>query len=123
MERIPHATGGEFRVSPGRIDRGCRGPAPGLESADVPIRAARSAAAALATLAALATAGVALPDGAPAPAWRHEELAGDVYYQVFVRSFADSDGDGVGDLAGLTERLDYLDDGDPATGGDLGVDG
>jgi alpha-glucosidase len=31
-----------------------------------------------------------------------------VFYQVYVRSFADSNGDGVGDLRGLTERLDYL---------------
>ncbi len=31
-----------------------------------------------------------------------------VWYEVFVRSFQDSDGDGVGDLRGLTERLPYL---------------
>ena len=46
-----------------------------------------------------------------------------VFYQVFVRSFADSDGDGIGDLQGLTDRLDYLNDGDPATTDDLGVTG
>jgi glycosidase len=44
------------------------------------------------------------------------------FYEVFVRSFADSTGDGVGDLPGLTARLDYLNDGDPGTTTDLGVD-
>ncbi|MBL0388220.1 alpha-glucosidase C-terminal domain-containing protein [Tumebacillus sp. ITR2] len=38
-----------------------------------------------------------------------------VYYEVFVRSFADSNGDGVGDLKGLTAKLDYLQD--------LGIEG
>ena len=37
-----------------------------------------------------------------------------VFYEVFVRAFADGDGDGIGDLQGLTDRLDYLQD--------LGVD-
>ncbi|WP_123743697.1 glycoside hydrolase family 13 protein [Saccharothrix texasensis] len=37
-----------------------------------------------------------------------------VIYQVYVRSFADSDGDGVGDLPGIRSRLPYL--------ADLGVD-
>jgi alpha-glucosidase len=32
-----------------------------------------------------------------------------VIYQVYVRSFADSDGDGVGDLRGVIDRLEYLD--------------
>lgn len=46
-----------------------------------------------------------------------------VFYEVFVRSFQDSDGDGIGDLRGLTSRLDQLNDGDPATTDDLGVTG
>jgi alpha-glucosidase len=33
-----------------------------------------------------------------------------VIYQVYVRSFADSDGDGIGDLRGIRERLPYLAD-------------
>ncbi len=35
--------------------------------------------------------------------WRHTTV-----YQVYVRSFADGNGDGVGDLAGLASKLDYL---------------
>ena len=31
-----------------------------------------------------------------------------VYYEIFVRSFADSDGDGIGDINGVTEKLSYL---------------
>jgi alpha-amylase len=46
-----------------------------------------------------------------------------VFYEVFVRSFQDSDGDGIGDLRGLIDKLDYLNDGDPATTTDLGVTG
>ncbi|MGV0632995.1 alpha-amylase family glycosyl hydrolase [Mycolicibacillus trivialis] len=42
--------------------------------------------------------------------WRHA-----VFYQVYPRSFADSDGDGVGDLDGVTAHLHHLDA--------LGVDG
>jgi len=41
--------------------------------------------------------------GPAEPWWR-----GAVGYEIYVRSFADSDGDGVGDLAGITGRLDHL---------------
>lgn len=46
-----------------------------------------------------------------------------VFYQVFVGSFSDSDGDGIGDLRGLIDRFDYLNDGDPNSGKSLGVEG
>ncbi|MCU0503552.1 MAG: alpha-amylase family glycosyl hydrolase, partial [Anaerolineae bacterium] len=46
-----------------------------------------------------------------------------VFYELFVRSFSDSNGDGAGDLNGLIQKLDYLNDGDPATTTDLGVTG
>ena len=32
------------------------------------------------------------------------------FYEVFVYSFCDSDGDGIGDLKGLTSKLDYIQD-------------
>ena len=37
--------------------------------------------------------------------------------------YLDSDGDGVGDFRGLTSKIDYLNDGDPTTDTDLGIDG
>ena len=33
-----------------------------------------------------------------------------VFYQIYPRSFADGNGDGVGDLAGIIDKLDYLQD-------------
>ncbi|MDQ1721150.1 MAG: alpha-glucosidase [Pseudonocardiales bacterium] len=52
------------------------------------------------------------PDGIKTlrPWWRDS-----VIYQLYVRSFADSDADGIGDLDGVTEHLDHI--------ADLGVDG
>ncbi|HEX6658533.1 MAG TPA: glycoside hydrolase family 13 protein [Ilumatobacter sp.] len=49
------------------------------------------------------------PSGKPIPWWRHA-----LVYQVYPRSFADSDGDGTGDVNGIRSRLPYL--------RDLGVD-
>lgn len=45
------------------------------------------------------------------------------YYELFVYSFYDSDGDGIGDLQGVLEKLDYLNDGDDTTDTDLGING
>lgn len=46
-----------------------------------------------------------------------------VFYEAFVRSFKDSNGDGKGDIQGLISKLDYLNDGNPDTTTDLGVTG
>ena len=51
-----------------------------------------------------------------------------VFYEIFVRSFADSTtgplaNDGIGDFQGLIDKLDYLNDGNPATTSDLGITG
>ncbi|MDR9852328.1 alpha-amylase family glycosyl hydrolase [Paenibacillus sp. VCA1] len=63
------------------------------------------------------------PEGAGETKMQVREQPSTVYYEVFVRSFADSNGDGIGDLKGLTEKLDYLNDGNPDTHDDLGVGG
>ena len=53
------------------------------------------------------------------PGWWNDS----VFYEIFVRSCKDSTGDGIGDFNGITEMLDYLNDGDPNTTTDLGVTG
>ena len=45
------------------------------------------------------------------------------YYQVWIGSFHDTNDDGIGDLKGIVEKLDYINDGDPNSGDDLGADG
>src|SRR5881396_928080 len=49
------------------------------------------------------------------PGPRQPWWSGALLYQIYPRSFADSNGDGIGDLPGLTAKLDYLEW--------LGVDG
>ena len=46
-----------------------------------------------------------------------------VFYEIFVGAFSDSNGDGIGDLKGIINRMDYLNDGDPDSGLSLGVEG
>jgi alpha-amylase len=49
-------------------------------------------------------------------------IENNLVYEIFVRSFADSNGDGIGDLNGITAKLDsYLNDGRPETDHDLEV--
>jgi alpha-amylase len=60
-----------------------------------------------------------LPQGTDGYAWWNDT----VFYEIFVRSFYDSDGNGIGDFSGIVEKLDYLNDGDPNTNTDLGVSG
>lgn len=55
-----------------------------------------------------------------------EQVTDDNYrtwYEIFVYSFYDSDGDGIGDFKGMTEKLDYINDGNPKTDTDLGCNG
>jgi len=60
-----------------------------------------------------------LPEGTNGYPWWNDT----VFYEIFVRSFYDSDADGRGDFNGLIEKLDYLNDGDPETSNDLGITG
>jgi alpha-amylase len=60
-----------------------------------------------------------LPQGSDGFPW-WDDLT---FYEIFVRSFFDSNGDGIGDLQGIIQKLDYLNDGNPATHTDLGITG
>ncbi len=46
-----------------------------------------------------------------------------VYYEIFVGAFSDASGNGMGDIQGIINRLDYLNDGDLNSGKSLGVTG
>src|SRR6185437_6352559 len=45
---------------------------------------------------------------AATPASPRPREPSDVYYEIFVRSWYDTNGDGIGDLNGITAKLDYL---------------
>lgn len=45
------------------------------------------------------------------------------YYEVFLYSFYDSNGDGIGDINGLIKQLDYINDGNPDSEQSLGFNG
>ena len=77
-----------------------------------------------ATLVLLAASAGLTPTGAaqtPAQSAGSAWTRGAVCYEVFIRSFFDSNGDGIGDLNGLTQKLDYVNDGNPASKTDLGA--
>ena len=60
-----------------------------------------------------------LPQGSNGQPWWNDSI----FYEIFVRSFYDSNGDGIGDFSGIIEKLDYLNDGNPKTSADLGISG
>ncbi|MDQ6635414.1 MAG: alpha-amylase family glycosyl hydrolase, partial [Gemmatimonadota bacterium] len=62
-----------------------------------------------------------IPSAAQPAARASDWRRGATCYEIFVRSFYDSDGNGIGDLNGLTEKLDYINDGNPRTTQDLGA--
>jgi glycosidase len=97
--------------------------APRPEAVPSPTSVPTTTPAPTATIIPPATALPAATSAAAVPWWNDA-----VFYEVFVRSFADSTtgplaNDGIGDLQGLIEKLDYLNDGDPSTTTDLGVTG
>ena len=57
-----------------------------------------------------------------APTNSHRWWETGVIYQIYPLTFADGNGDGTGDLRGIIQRLDYLNDGQPDSQQSLGID-
>jgi len=93
---------------PGRLPRGCRG--------RLLCRALFAGLAVSPAARAQAPSARPLPTET-APAWTR----GATCYELFVRSFKDSDGDGIGDLKGATSKLDHINDGNPKSTHSLGA--
>ena len=96
---------------------GCRGPVASTPAVPTPPPAPTLAPTATPLPVTRVAPVTGLPTGTGGSPWWNDA----VFYEVFVRSFYDSNGDGVGDLNGLISKLDYLNDGNPATTADLGV--
>lgn len=62
---------------------------------------------------------IGMPTGGDGLPWWNDSI----FYEIFVRSFYDSNGDGMGDFNGITQKLDYLNDGNPDTSTDLSITG
>ena len=58
-----------------------------------------------------------MSDNKPQAWWRNS-----VIYQIFPRTFADANGDGSGDLQGIIQRLDYLNDANPQSETSIHID-
>lgn len=53
---------------------------------------------------------------------QHKWWQDGIIYQIYPLTFADANGDGIGDLPGIIQKLDYLNDGNPDSKTALGID-
>src|SRR5881275_3036012 len=107
---VSTSTDSRTRRSPGRagfsistLTRNVPISSPILPPPASPSSTTRARAVSILLLACAATTSLAAQQAA-APAWTH----GGVCYEIFVRSFYDSNGDGTGDLNGVMQKLDYV---------------
>ena len=104
MNRPFHAAWRALALAAALCAAGAQAAAPYPGAADVPAGAASSATPTLAGIDLSPVPERPVASGLPA-GWQHG-----AFMEVFVRGYQDGDGDGTGDLKGLTRRLDYLKD-------------